>query len=121
MTHLDFLTDIRNQTREADSPNTVIGNLELDGMNKSPFGNKVRLTNKNKLLTLLVTFSSFPQASAPFLSVVFCIYPFSLCFNFYYLGFGVFEALSATFLRHSSKQTLAGFLLVQSSAFIRIG
>lgn len=57
MTHLDFLTDIRNQTREADSPNTVIGNLEIDGMNKSPFGNKVRLTNK--LLTLLVTLAAF--------------------------------------------------------------
>lgn len=50
MTHLDFLTDIRNQTREADSPNTVIGNVEIDGMEINPLGNKIRLRNKNKLL-----------------------------------------------------------------------
>lgn len=48
MTHLDFLTDIRNQTREADSPNTVIGNVEIDGIEKTPFRNKIRLKNKNK-------------------------------------------------------------------------
>lgn len=48
MTHLDFLTDIRNQTREADSPNTVIGNVEIDGIEKTPFRNKIRLKNKTK-------------------------------------------------------------------------
>lgn len=122
MTHLDFLTDIRNQTREADSPNTVIGNVEIDGIDKYPFGNKIRLKNKNNVV--LVFWSPLTAFLGPLLLLSqykFCIYPFSLCFNSSYLGLGVFEALSATFLHHSSKQSLDGFLLVQSLALIRFG
>lgn len=78
MTHLDFLTDIRNQTREADSPNTVNGNVEIDGMEKNPFGNEIRLKNKNKLLLFWSSLAAFLRHLLLLSQEVFCIYPFSL-------------------------------------------
>lgn len=78
MTHLDFLTDIRKQTREADSPNTVIGNVDIDSMKKNPFGNEIKLKNKNKLLLFWSSVAAFLRYLLFLSQEVFCIYPFSL-------------------------------------------
>lgn len=78
MTHLDFLTDIRKQTREADSPNTVICNVDIDSMKKNPLGNEIKLKNKNKLLLFWSSVAAFLRYLLFLSQEVFCIYPFSL-------------------------------------------